>query len=306
MEAKKLFIAVGLIVLVIVLSFIPFNNKREIVIKAQLYDAAKQINDLHNWKKWYTGLEADSIKISGSFNNDQSAITSAYSYTLHHLNPLAVSLIRKNNSTSSSIIEIAPQTDSTIVVSWNEKIIIFEMIKRSIKPQYSRQTNLNNLKKLLEDVNYKYSFLIKIVPVKDTLILTAETSLADKEAATVITNLYRELQAFIKENMLPAEKKYFYKTRLSNNKIAVGIPVYKQAHNRENIKLLQLPHNGRLVEGIYSGKVSDKRSIYNAINNFMLDQHLKQVAQPLEQYNVADTILQPNSNVNVKIYYPVF
>lgn len=306
MEAKKLFIAVGLSVLVIALSFIPFNNKREVVIKASLYDVAKQINDLNNWKKWYTGLGADSIKISGSFNSDQSAIISEHSYTLHHLNPLAVSLIRKNNVSSSSIIEIAPLTDSTTVVSWNEKIIIFEMIKRSLKPQYSRQTNLNNLKKLMEDVNYKYGFLIKIVPVKDTLILTAEASLADKGATNVVTSLYRELQAFIKENMLPAEKKYFYKTQLSDNKIALGIPVYKQTYNQGNIKFLQLPGNGRLVEGIYSGKVSDKRSIYNAINNFMLDQHLKQVARPLEQYNAADTILQPNSNVNIKIYYPVF
>jgi hypothetical protein len=69
---------------------------------------------------------------------------------------------------------------------------------------------------------------------------------------------------------------------------------------------LQLPGNGRLVEGNYSGKLSEKRLIYNAINSFMLDQHLKQVAQPFEQYNVADTILRADNNINIKIYYPVF
>jgi hypothetical protein len=306
MEAKKIIIAAGLIVLVFVLSFIPFTNKRKVVIKASLYDVAKQINDLNNWKKWYAGFEADSIKISGSFNSDQSAITSAYSYTLHHLNPLAVSLTRKNNSSSSSIVEITPLTDSTTVVAWNEKIIIFEMIKRSIKPQYSRQRNLDNLKRFMEDVTYKYGFLIKIVPVKDTLILTAETELIDNTSTHIVSNLYNLLQNFIKQHNLPAEKKYFYKTELSNNKIAVGIPVYKQATNSGNIKFLQLPDNGRLVEGNYSGKISDKKSIYTAINNFMRDQHLKQVAQPLEQYNIADTILQLNSDVNIKVYYPVF
>jgi hypothetical protein len=304
MEAKTIIIAACLVILIIGLSFIPFDSKRQVVIKASLYDVAKQINDLNNWKRWYADLKVDSIKISGSFNSNQSATTSTYSYTLHHLNPLSVLLTKKDKNSSSSIIAIAPVTDSTTAVAWNEKIIIFEMIKRSIKSQYSRQTNLDNLKKTMEDVNYKYGYFIRIVPVKDTLILTAEKPLND--SVNVAANLYDTLQSFIKQNNLPAEKNYFYKTQLNNNKIAVGIPVYKQAANLDNIKFLQLPGNGRLVEGNYSGKLADKQAIYTAINNFMLDQHLKQVAKPLEQYNVADTVIQPNTNVDIKIYYPVF
>jgi len=308
MEVKKIIIIAGLIILIIIFSLVPFNNKQKVVIKSSLYDVAKQINDLNNWRKWNPDLKNDSIKISGGFNSNQSAnITSTYSYSLHHLNPLAVLLKRNNKgSLTSSLIEIASVNDTATGVIWNEKITIAELIKRNIITHYSRQTNLDNLKKLMEDPNKKYGFDIRLVPVKDTLILTAETELMDNTSTHIVAYLYNTLQAFIKKNNLPAEKNYFYTTQLSNNKIAVGITVYKTLNDSGNIKFLQLPGNGRLVEGNYSGKIADKKSIYSAINNFMLDQHLKQVAQPLEQYNVADTILQPGSNINIKIYYPVF
>ena len=306
MEVKKIIIITGLIILVIVFSFVPFNNKRQVIIKSSLYDVAKEINDLNNWKRWYADLNADSLKISGIFNSDQSATTSSYSYTLHHFNPLSVSLIKKDKDSSSSVIEISPLTDSTTKVTWSERITIFEIIKRTIKPQYSRQTNLENLKKLMEDVNYKYGFFIKIVPVKDTVILTAKTKLVDNTSTHIVAYLYNFLQDFIQQHNLPAEKNYFYKTVLSDSEIAVGIPVYKSLNDTDNIKFLQLPANGRLVEGTYTGKLAGKQSIYTAIDNFMLDKHLKQVAQPFEQYNIGDTILQAKSNVNIKIYFPVF
>ena len=306
METKNIIAIVSLIALVIVLSLIPANNKVEIIIKAPLYDVAKQINDLSNWKKWNTDLKNSDIKISGSFNSDQFAkITATYSYLVHHINPLAVLLTRTSNgSSTSSLIAIASVTDTTTVVSWSEKLTFFELMKRSTVGNYSRQTNLDNLKKWLEDVNYRYGFIIKIVPVKDTLILTAEATKSD--SSDIVSGLYKKLLSFIKDYNLPAEKNYFYKTQLSNHTIAIGIPVYKRAGNYNSIKFLQLPVNGRLVEGNYSGKITNIQSIYTAIDNFILDKHLKQVAQPLQQYNIADTILQPNGNVNFRIYYPVF
>ena len=307
MKAKKIVIVVILAVLIIAFGFIPFNSKRQVVIKSSLYDIAREINDLNNWKKWNIDLN-DSIKINGSFDGDQSAnISSTYAYTLHHLNPLAVSLTRNVNGLSAtSLIEIASITDTTTAVIWSERTSLFGLTKGNKSTQYSPKIDLENLKKMMEDPNRKYGFYIRIVPVKDTLILTAETELVDNGSTHMVAYLYNLLESFIKENNLPAEKNYFYTTQLSDSKIAVGIPVYKQTNNQNNIRFLQLPGKGRLVEGNYSGKIADKRSIYTAINNFMLDQHLKQVAQPLEQYNVADTIIQPNDNVDLKIYYPVF
>ena len=111
---------------------------------------------------------------------------------------------------------------------------------------------------------------------------------------------------YINANRLPSEKNYFYTTDLDSNKVAVCIPVYKRLHDTGNIKFLELPATGRLVEASYSGALSEKPSIYTAINNFMIDQHLKQVAQPLEQYNIADTMPNPGSNIKLKIYFPVF
>ena len=303
MKAKKILIAVAIIVLIIFLGLIPFNNKQQIVIKASLYDVAKQINDLNNWKKWNINFINKNIHVSGSFADDQSVTIAPDSlYTLHHINPLTISLARKGNNSTSSVIEILPVTDSTTNILWNENITLFKLLTGS----NSRNVSLNNLKKLLEDINYKYGFLIRIVPVKDTLILTLESNTSNTYSINIVAELYHSLQLFIQENHLPAEKKYFYKTQLINGKIAIGIPVYKHINNRDDIKFLQLPSNGRLIEGTYSGKLGGKQIIYSAITNFMMDKHLKQVAQPLEQYNVGDTDLQPNSNVNIKIYYPIF
>ena len=302
---KKNLIVVLFIVFIAVPCFVPFNNKQLIVIKSSLYDVSKQINDLNNWKKWNLDFRNDTIKIKGNFNSDQFAnITESYSYLLHHINPLLVSVTKTiNDKISTSKIEITSVSDSTTAVIWREKISVFGLIKGNSISNHSRRDNLDNLKKLMEDPTNKYGFFIKLVPVKDTLILTAE---ANNNQSNIVSTLYKKLQTFITINNLPAEKNYFYTTQLNDNKIAVGIPVYKQANNYDNIKFLQLPGNGRLVEGIYSGKIADKRSIYTAINNFMLDQHLKQVAKPFEQYIVADTILDNHKDVNLKIYYPVF
>ncbi len=309
MDTRKFFIVIVLLALIVVLSFVPFNDKREIIIKAPLYDVAKEVNDLNNWKKWKINFNSKALKITGNYSGNQSAIlNSGESYLLHHINPLTTVLTRKlKHNSTSSIIKLAPSTDnlSTYII-WTENVTIFNLIGRSFIKTNSRLANLESLKKLMEDVNYRYGFFIRVVPVKDTLILTAQTELIDNNSTHIVTYLYNLLQSFIKENNLPAEKKYFYKTILSDKKIAVGIPVYKKADNSKDIKFLQLPGSGRLVEGMYSGDYSNKQKIYTALNNFMLDQHLKQVAQPLEQYNVADTIINANINLNIKIFYPVF
>lgn len=307
MKAKTIFIAAA--VIIIIFSLTPFKNRSEIVIKAQLYDVAKQINDLNNWKKWDADISNSKIKISGNYTTDQTAKFSyGKFYSLHHVNPLAVLLTRNLGQTSTaSLITIIPFTnDSSTYVAWNETVTIYKLIARSFSKNYSPQSNLNSLKHWLEDKNYRYGFFIKLVPVKDTLILTAEAELTDSTSTHIITHLYSSLDSFVKKNKLSAESKYFYKTILSSNKVAVGIPIYKQLTNSDKLKFLQLPANGRLLEGAYQGKLADKQSIYKAFNSFMSDQHLKQVAQPFEQYTVSDTLLNANSQINIRIFYPVF
>jgi hypothetical protein len=309
MNSKSIFIAPAVILLIIIFSFISFHNRSEIVIKAHLYDVAKQVNDLNNWKKWDADISNSKIKISGDYTTDET-VTLSYGqyYSLHHVNPLEVSLKRNlSHASTSSLITISPSNnDDSTYIAWSETITIYTLIARSFSKNHSPQNNLNSLKHLLEDKNYKYGFFIKLVPVKDTLILTAEAEVTDNTSTHIVTYLYNSLYSFIKKNRLPAESRYFYKTILNNNKVAVGIPVYKQLSNSDKLKFLQLPANGRLVEGSYQGSLADKQSIYKAFYSFMSDQHLKQVAQPLEQYYVADTLLSANSHINIKIFYPVF
>lgn len=305
MQIKKIIIAAALILLITIACFIPFENKTGIVIYASLYDVAKQINDLNNWKKWNADFNQNNVQITGSFNSDQLAIIKpGYSYTLHHINPLAVVLTRKNkNKSDSSLIEISPLTDSSVYIKWREKSSVLSLITKATSTSLIHN-DFTMFKAIMEDVQLKYGFPIKLVPVKDTLLLTVVATKPGEKNITPL--LYQQLVSYINTNSLPAEKNYFYKTDLDSNKVAVCIPVYKQLHGTKNIKFLELPPTGRLVEATYSETLSNKQAVYTAINNFIIDQHLKQVAQPLEQYNVADTMPNLNSNVNLKIYFPVF
>lgn len=305
MQIKKIIIAAALILLITIACFIPFENKTGIVVYASLYDVAKQINDLNNWEKWNADFNQNNVQITGSFNSDQLAIIKpGYSYTLHHINPLAVVLTRKNkNKSDSSLIEISPLTDSSVYIKWREKSSVLSLITKATSTSLIHN-DFTMFKAIMEDVQLKYGFPIKLVPVKDTLLLTVVATKPGEKNITPL--LYQQLVSYINTNSLLAEKNYFYKTDLDSNKVAVCIPVYKQLHDTKNIKFLELPPTGRLVEATYSETLSNKQAVYTAINKFIIDQHLKQVAQPLEQYNVADTMPNLNSNVNLKIYFPVF
>ncbi len=305
MQIRKIVIAAALILLITIACFIPFENKTGIVIYASLYDVAKQINDLNNWKKWNTDLNQNNVQITGSFNSDQLAIIKpGYSYTLHHINPLAVVLKRKNkNKSDSSLIEISPLTDTSVYIEWSGKSSVSGLITKATSTSLIHD-DFAMFKAMMEDVQLKYGFPVKLVPVKDTLLLTVVATKSGEKNITPL--LYQQLVSYINTNNLPSEKNYFYKTDLDSNKVAVCIPVYKQLHDTKNIKFLELPATGRLVEATYSGMPANKPAVYTAINNFMIDQHLKQVAQPLEQYNIADTMPNLNSNISLKIYFPVF
>jgi hypothetical protein len=123
--------------------------------------------------------------------------------------------------------------------------------------------------------------------------------------------LYSRLQEYCKAHGITATKDYYFlSTSFSDEKnvqLAAGIPVQKQAaHQQDNFKFLRLPSNGRLVMGVYNGKYAAKQQLYTAMDKYILDKRLKKVAQPLEQYQDTDTSFAADSNIFMKLFYPVF
>lgn len=285
--------------------FIKFNNVSSIVVKAPLYDVARQVNDFNNWKKWDTIFKTGS-SVTGGFSSNQTTVTTNGTYILHHLSPVAFSLTKNSKgSRATTFITIAPLTDSATIITSEEKRTVLNYIVQG-SSHGTGAGIIANFKAWMENADNKYGYPIQLVPVKDTLILTVKEAFDSPHINVVTGKLYNLLHSFIQQHNLPFEKGYFYKTVLSDKEIAVGIPVYKQVKDTGNINCLQLPRNGRLVQGRYTGNIANIASIYTAITNFMLDKHLKQVAQPLEQYNVADTAAAAGNNVTVNIFYPIF
>jgi len=304
MRTKGLIIAAGIVIVLLGVCFIEFNNKSSIVVKAPLYDVAKQVNDINNWKKWDTTFKAGGNSDTGGFNNDQTLVTASGTYTLRHTSPVALSLTKNNNGSNAiTLFALTPLTDSTTVITSEEKITAFSYLTQNTAGGTSIMASF---KTWMEDATKKYGYAIQLVPVKDTLILTATAIIEDSSGKNTTGALYNLLYGFIQQHQLPFEKDYFYKTVINNKQVAIGIPVYKPVSDTSNIHCLQLPRNGRLIEGLYSGSTNNISSIYTAVANFMMDKHLKQVAQPLEQYNVADTAPRPNSDIKIKVYYPIF
>jgi hypothetical protein len=299
-------------VIIISSIYIPVNRTENLIIRSSLYDVSKQFNTLNNWKNWDLNFN-DSTNVTGIEFQDQTAKTASnIIYQLHYINPASISVVITNNHlTTQSFITASPfKNDSVSYIKWTTKTTIFNWVKDAISKTYNSQVDLHPLKLFMEDDKRKYGFQIHLIPVIDTLILTTETETRPDDIMQDIHILHVHLKRFIDVNKLSADKKYFYVTVLKSEqnklKLGVGIPVNKEEGTAPGIKFLKLPANGRLVTGFYDGKYAGKEKIYTAMNQYITDKALKKVAQPLEQYNIRDSLLTDTSGVKMHLFYPVY
>ena len=313
-RGKKIWLF-GLLILIaaiLLASMSIFNYRQSIIIHEAIYDVAFQFNKLQNWKNWHKEFGGKNDILFVTNNQIQEASLAGKKYTIHILNPTAIEINQTvNRETAHAFLTAIPYKDGSFTyVEWNEKITGITWLKRKLFNQDIIEESLDNLKTFFLDDNRKYGFTIKIIPVKDTLILTKIMMIRPQEIKSGIPLLYSELRNYIISNHIFQTADFYFVSFTAANKekteLAVGIPVHTELPPLDGFKFLRLPSTGRLLEGAYKGTYAGRQELYNAMDKYIMDKKLKKVAQPLEKYNNSLTEINDTTQVTMTLLYPVF
>ena len=306
------FLAIGL--LIIWAGFSNYTIHQNITIHATIDKVALQFSNAKKWSYWHPDLMKENLNpVITKRDKVQEIRVTNTTYLIKEMNPAQIQIYKISASdTTESMLTAAPYKDGTYTfVDYAKKENGFAWFHHTFFKNNNGENILSSLQSFTEDESRRYGFPIKIVPVIDTLILTTGTIAATDSIITNTSILYHRLMAYCKTNSIAPAKDYYYTstTFLSTRQVnlSVGIPVQKEVHKQQpEFEFLRLPANGHLIAGVYKGRYADKQQLYIAMDEYIQDKRMKKVAQPLEQYNVTDTLFGDNSTVLMRLFYPVF
>jgi len=264
----RLSVAMGILLLVVSL-FLPASLQEKVSIHASSYDVARQLMDHSRWPRWC--ITADSA--------------TRYEFTITSM-----------------------PSDTTTTMYSRRPMPLWRKLYYCLSPDALPLSPIHDLKSFMEDTRRHYGFDLRVVPVRDSLILTASMPRHQTDSAGT-THLYRRLLQLIHLRHLSADTAFFYKTLIGSGdsaRIAVGIPVHQPTKDTAGITLLHLPPGGKLLTSSWRGTYGSRQRLYDAMALFMKDENLRPVALPLEKYLIADTLVHPDQHIAIDIFYPVF
>ncbi len=305
-------LAIGLLILWA--GFSNYTIHQNITIHATIDKVALQFINAKKWSYWYPDLMKENPNpVTTKRGKVQEIRLSDVAYLIKEINPAQIQIYTiKGTDTTESMLTAAPYKDGTYTfVDYAKEENGFAWFHRKFFKNNNDENILGSLQAFTEDDSRRYGFPIKTVPVIDTLILTTGTTTATDSILINTSVLYHRLQAYCKTNSIVPVKDYYYTSTTFLNtqqvNLSVGIPVQREAHKQQpEFEFLRLPANGHLIAGVYKGRYADKQQIYTAMDEYIQDKRMKKVAQPLEQYRAADTLLGDNSTVLMQLFYPVF
>ena len=290
-----------------------FQLHEHLIVHARQEDVAAQFTDLDKWKSWHKELvDTDKDITVTTKNRVQEIVVAGASYRIEKIYPALVVFTRQQgNKTSSGSLSVMPYGDGSYSwLEYAETVSGFGWLKKQLSGRDEDMHMLLNLQSFMEDDSRRYGFLIKQVPVSDTLILTTRMKAATDSNIQYIAVLHRRLENYCRRHAVIPVGNYYYVSVLpsGNNEVelAAGYPVKKEAEREPGFEFLKLPARGRLIVGRYNGRYADRQQLYNAMNRYMLDKRLKKAAQPLELYGNADTLFTQAGTISMQLFYPVF
>ena len=291
-----------------------FTMNRHVIVHANIEDVARQFTDLNRWKRWHPAfLHQDADAAVNTGNGQQEIVYRRVTYRIRQVHAAAALVTRmEDGRTTKFSLTAMPYGDgSSTDVEYAQMVSGFGWLRQKISGRDDSSPVLKGLQSFAEDDSRRYGFFITMVPVTDTLILTTRIEVSKDSILNNIQVLYRRLQAYCRANAITAPKNYYYLSTVSSAggraELAAGLPVHTTAaRQHRDFEFLRLPANGKLIAGRYSGSYAEKHLLYEAMTRYMLDKHLKKVAQPLEQYRNSDTAFTAGSTVSMQLFFPVY
>ena len=320
MNKKKRYIILSLLLLFIcILLFAPitFGIKRQISISKPVMRVAVQVSDLKNWLHWNNSLKdsggvqvkmSPETNVAGAWLQTRDRRLEVTQYT-----PSFV-VVQETNGSSRVFHEVFVQADSILnktTVVWIDNFSPFSWVKEKIFPTQHAEENLQDLKNYLEDVKQYYGFDIHVGRVIDTFVLSKLAVCLKTHKNEVMASMYQKIFDYAKacNISVPANTpRMAHFSELGNDslKIVVGVPVIKKTPSADGVSFLEMPTLGKAAIAHFLGDYKDIKKLYTALNQYMFDNHLQQIAAPYERYMTNPQTSQDSLKMVIDLYCPLF
>lgn len=311
---KKIFLVIGLIIVVILFS-IPVTVNKSTQITTDIYKIALHLQDPKNWIQWNKDIKDVYEENSAKVNIKQDVAANRFiiqipnrDFQVERVNSLAYKIKETTPKHSSTyILNIIPVNENLVRVVVEKQISLLYYFFHFLKPS-SEEVSVNNLKLFLEAPNSFYGFNVEIKKVVNSVFATKRFKVKSKEVFTSLPPSFAKVEQYIANNKLSIVDKKAVSYSIINRdsaQIMVGIPVNTSAAPRDSITCLILPKQSRIVAAYYEGKFANRQDVYNAVDKYILEHNLHKASLPFEEY--VDNVLPASESAQVKfiLHYPI-
>jgi len=314
---KKIFIAILLFGVLVIVCFIPVKEKSIVTIEAPVIAISQQINNAANWKKWNNSLKKDLLLDSSKYTvtNDYSLhtfsiATPQQSFMVKSPTGNRFEITNKRNGRKfhyDVLLATDKKSNSTNLVI-EEKLSLFASIF-SLNKNEKPDTNIfNYLKKFMETDSLYYGFPIEIRKVVDSNVVVLNRHIIAEEKFVVPSDMLKELKAYTTANELtitePLMLQYSNLPPDSLNVLTM-LSVNKPMGKKSNIRFMKMPVNGRMLVGYFKGKFKDRIQLQIAMQQYILDKNIYSIVGSYEKYVNNNLPENEDSIVEIEMYFPI-
>jgi len=315
-KSALLLIVVSVIIVSLVLGFfITVKESRVIKIKGNFFNVLAELNSPEDWRNWQGLLKQDYTKDPSLYevNGDSSSPgfyikTSDHSFYVQKLSAVSFDVKEVTNEDTLfyniSVLSTVLPTYTNLVTTTRVNLFDYLLFNHSDSNAFS---TANYLKSFIENPSAYYGYSFTIEKTIDTVVVVKETIVAKRNWQQELSSLYKSLYSFIDRNHLKIMQPKivsFKPISIDSFRIRAGIPVNKVAPEIDNIRCLKMPKANILV-GEYQGRYDKRTSLSTAMEKYIRDHSLDEIALPYEKF-LNDSIPETDTSiVTIKMYYPV-
>lgn len=311
---KKWFRIAALIVLtgsILYTTLVPGVYQKEIVINAPLLRLYKQISVINNFAKWHpaiAGADSAAITISGRDKLSTAQVSLQIVTLTERSCLLRVSEKEKSKDVLYSITEDTVGRNRVTILY---KTTLWKKLTGGDPALLSAEKSLASLKEYTEDTRRVYGFPISLTQVTDTTFLFTSEVVANKEKKASVKKLYQLLTSYAAaKDAGYTGTNIFYISAAGKDSVrlyqSIGVskntmqlPLYGP------ITLKRMPYRKNLVTAAYKGKLGDIPNVFNAMEQFSIDNKMISMAIPFIKFAEGETDFDDEKLITAQAFFPV-
>lgn len=315
-KMKRILVVAGIFIILIIICIIPVKKRHETVINANFFKTLQQINNPSNWKNWHPVIqkawENDSgecriVKDSAGFTF--IIITPQHSFFVKRVTPITFEVQEKINShlfIYGVTIISTKQPNRINILTVKDEPLFYRVIPFFNK-NAADEITIQHLKSFAENRSNLYGFQIKIIQAPDIIFATKKGKIAQSKLFTSLPEFFKSVDDYIDDNGLTAISNQCVSYSITGDSVFImaGIPVNKTAPEKNGIMCMKIPIGSKVLYAYYEGKFSERKEVYSAMENYILDFNLDKAALPYEKYANDILPVSDTDQIKIQVFYPL-